>query len=245
MPCLEGSNLRMALIHAQQPLYRSVARAVNCRGRGACGRAARRGGRREAGERSGARRGRRAARRRATSASSCSRKAASDASSRARHAATAHTLPPCDPGVCRAWEHDPNESVPGTRGSDVEPVDQPRTRSTPRAPRAIMMAWSRSTCTPPQELCVCVRRSDGSGFRRRRPGLRAEHAGEGYDRRRRGRGCGVGCDRRAPPQQGVRHRRSRRRRVGARLAAARRAPPRARAAGVACGAEGRARAWFT
>lgn len=35
--CLEGSNLRMVLLRARLPLYNSAARALNCRGNGACG----------------------------------------------------------------------------------------------------------------------------------------------------------------------------------------------------------------
>jgi ferredoxin len=35
--CLSGSNLRMVLLRARLPLYNDVARALNCRGRGACG----------------------------------------------------------------------------------------------------------------------------------------------------------------------------------------------------------------
>ena len=35
--CLPGSNLRMVLLRARLPLYNDVARALNCRGRGACG----------------------------------------------------------------------------------------------------------------------------------------------------------------------------------------------------------------
>ena len=35
--CLDGSNLRMAILHARLPLYNDVARALNCRGRGVCG----------------------------------------------------------------------------------------------------------------------------------------------------------------------------------------------------------------
>jgi len=35
--CPHGANLRMVLIRARLPLYSSAARALNCRGRGACG----------------------------------------------------------------------------------------------------------------------------------------------------------------------------------------------------------------
>ena len=35
--CLQGSNLRMVLLHARLPLYNDAARALNCRGRGVCG----------------------------------------------------------------------------------------------------------------------------------------------------------------------------------------------------------------
>ena len=35
--CLDGSNLRMALLHARIPLYNDAARAINCHGRGVCG----------------------------------------------------------------------------------------------------------------------------------------------------------------------------------------------------------------
>jgi ferredoxin len=35
--CLPGSNLRMVLLRARLPLYRSVAAALNCRGNGVCG----------------------------------------------------------------------------------------------------------------------------------------------------------------------------------------------------------------
>lgn len=35
--CLQGANLRSALTRARLPLYNSAAKALNCRGRGACG----------------------------------------------------------------------------------------------------------------------------------------------------------------------------------------------------------------
>jgi ferredoxin len=35
--CPQGANLRMVLLRARLPLYNSVARAINCRGFGACG----------------------------------------------------------------------------------------------------------------------------------------------------------------------------------------------------------------
>lgn len=35
--CLEGANLRLVLIHARLPLYTRVAKAIHCRGNGACG----------------------------------------------------------------------------------------------------------------------------------------------------------------------------------------------------------------
>jgi ferredoxin len=35
--CLPGSNLRMVLLRARLPLYRSVAAAINCRGNAVCG----------------------------------------------------------------------------------------------------------------------------------------------------------------------------------------------------------------
>jgi ferredoxin len=37
IPCPEGANLRMVLLHARLPLYTKVARALHCRGRGSCG----------------------------------------------------------------------------------------------------------------------------------------------------------------------------------------------------------------
>ena len=37
IPCPEGANLRMVLLHARLPLYTKVARALHCRGRGTCG----------------------------------------------------------------------------------------------------------------------------------------------------------------------------------------------------------------
>ncbi len=35
--CLEGANLRTVLVRARLPLYNGAARALHCRGRGACG----------------------------------------------------------------------------------------------------------------------------------------------------------------------------------------------------------------
>jgi ferredoxin len=35
--CPNGANLRVVLLRARLPLYNSVARAINCRGFGACG----------------------------------------------------------------------------------------------------------------------------------------------------------------------------------------------------------------
>jgi ferredoxin len=35
--CLVGSNLRMVLLRARLPLYRSVTAAINCRGNAVCG----------------------------------------------------------------------------------------------------------------------------------------------------------------------------------------------------------------
>jgi ferredoxin len=35
--CLPGANLRVVLLHARLPLYTRVARAIHCRGNGACG----------------------------------------------------------------------------------------------------------------------------------------------------------------------------------------------------------------
>jgi len=37
IPCPDGANLRMVLLHARLPLYTKVARALHCRGRGTCG----------------------------------------------------------------------------------------------------------------------------------------------------------------------------------------------------------------
>ena len=35
--CPQGANLRVVLLRARLPLYNSVARAIHCRGFGACG----------------------------------------------------------------------------------------------------------------------------------------------------------------------------------------------------------------
>ena len=37
VPCLKGANLRTVLLRARLPLYNGVARALHCRGVGACG----------------------------------------------------------------------------------------------------------------------------------------------------------------------------------------------------------------